>query len=355
MNLLTPFQLGTLSVPNRVILAPLTRARAGLDNVPGELMARYYAQRASGGVLIAEATMIDPDGLTWPQQPGIHNSAQVEGWNRVVDAVHASGGRIFLQIWHPGRATHPDLNRGLQPVSSTDRPIRGDTIHTPNGKKPYSAPRRLETDEVPKYVELFRKAAENAHKAGFDGIQLHAAHGYLIDQFLRNGVNDRTDKYGGSVENRARFLFEVIDAVLTVYAPGRVGFRVSPLVEYNDMSDSEPKALIGHVAIEAERRKLGHIELRNGKWDAPEEIELARLVRANYSGALLRNGGFDREAAEQTLHDKLADAIVFGTAFLANPDLPRRLLLNAPLNEPDTATFYAHGEKGYIDYPALAI
>ncbi|WP_404424810.1 alkene reductase [Nibricoccus sp. IMCC34717] len=354
MHLLTPLQMGTLSVPNRVFLSALTRARAGLDNVPGELMAQHYAQRASGGVLFTDATMVDPDGLAWPHQPGLVNGAQVEGWKRVNDAVHAAGGRIFVQLWHPGRATHAALNRGVQPVSSTDRPIRDDTIHTPQGKVPYEAPRRLGLDEISTYVDFFRKAAAKAHDAGFDGVQIHAAHGYLVDQFLRDGVNDRLDRYGGTVENRARFLFEVIDAVLTVFHPGRVGFRVSPRVGFNDNKDSNPRELVSHVAAEAERRKLGHFELRNTRWDDPEETELAKLVRSYYSGCLLRNGGFTREGAEQTLKGGLADAIVFGKAFLANPDLPMRLLKNAPLNEPDEPTFYAQGAKGYTDYPFLA-
>ncbi len=354
MHLLTPFQLRNLSVPNRVFMAPLTRTRADAHNIPGELMASYYAQRASAGLIFAEATMIAADAQAWPQQPGIHSSAHIAGWKKVTTAVHAAGGRIFLQIWHPGRATHPDLNAGVQPVSSSDKPIRDDTIHTFTGKKPYPTPRRLRIEEIPTIVAQFRHAAENAQLAGFDGVQVHGAHGYLIDQFLRDGVNDRTDSYGGSVAHRARFLFEVIDAAVSVWGPERVGFRISPLVAFNDMTDSDAPALVTHIAREADRRQLNHFELRHADSQAPAELALAHIARENFHGPLLRNGGFNRETGEAALRSGLADAIVYGMHFLTNPDLPRRFLLNSPLNPPDPATLYAHDAKGYTDYPFLA-
>ena len=356
MELLSPTQLGSLSIPNRVLFAPLTRVRANAENVPGELMADYYRQRASAGLLIAEATMVTADGQAWSHQPGIHSTAHVAGWRRVTDAVHAAGGRIYLQIWHPGRATHPLLNHGQQPVSSSDKPLGNDTIHTPEGKFPYPAPRRLGLEEIPGIVALFKKAAENAQLAGFDGVQIHGAHGYLIDQFLRDGVNDRTDDYGGSLANRARLLFEIMDAASTVFGMGRIGVRISPLVPFNDMTDSAPAALVAHVAAESEKRGLGFLELRHDHYDRPAEYELAAIARRHFSGSLVRNGGFTRDAGEAAIREHTADAISYGVPFLANPDLPLRFLINAPLNQPNPSTFYVPASRaGYTDYPFLAV
>ncbi|TAG33505.1 MAG: alkene reductase [Verrucomicrobia bacterium] len=355
MQLLSPGQLGTLSIPNRVLFAPLTRVRADAENVPGELMAEYYAQRASAGLLIAEATMVAADGLAWPHQPGIHSTAQVAGWRRVTDAVHAAGGRIYLQIWHPGRATHGALNAGAQPLSASAKVLRGDTIHTPEGKLAYPVPRALRADELPGIVAQFGRAAENARLAGFDGVQIHGAHGYLLDQFLRNGVNERTDAYGGSITHRARLLFEVVDAAARVFGIGRVGLRVSPLVPFNDMYDSDPSALLTHIAVESERRGLGFLELRHAHFDTEAEGKLAATARRHFSGALVRNGGFTREAGEAAIREGSADAIAYGVAFLANPDLPIRFLKNAALNPPDATTFYSVASRtGYTDYPFLA-
>lgn len=354
MQLLSPTQLGSLSIPNRVLFAPLTRVRANAENVPGTLMADYYRQRASAGLLIAEATMVAADAQAWPHQPGIHDTAHVAGWRRVTDAVHASGGRIYLQIWHPGRATHAALNGGAVPISSSDKPLRGDTIHTPQGKLDYPAPRRLRTDELPGIVALFLRAAENAQLAGFDGVQIHGAHGYLLDQFLRDSVNDRTDAYGGSLANRARLVFEVVDAAAAVFGMGRVGLRFSPRVPFNDMADSDPAALVAHVASESEKRGLGFLELRHPHFDDPAEYELARIARKHFSGSLVRNGGFTRDAGEAAIREGLADGIAYGVPFLANPDLPRRFLLNAALNQPNPATFYVPASPaGYTDYPFL--
>lgn len=353
MKLLTPLTVGDLSLPNRVIMAPLTRVRADGRHVATDLIAEHYRQRASAGLLIAEATMVAGDARAFGWEPGIYSAAHVEGWRTVTTAVHAAGGRIALQLWHPGRATHPDLNDGVQPVSSSDRPIRDDTIHTPNGSQPYPVPRPLRTDEIPAIVEHFRRGAENAFEAGFDAVELHGAHGYLLDQFLRDGVNDRTDAYGGSLGNRARLLFETIDAAIGVFGPGRVGVRISPLVPFNDMKDSDAPALVAHVAAELQRREAAFLELRHERHDGPGEQELARIARRHYRGTLILNGGFDRDSGEAAVQRGLADAVAYGRPFLANPDLPRRFLLNAPLNPVDEPTLYSSGPKGYIDYPFL--
>ncbi len=353
MKLLTPLTAGELQLPNRVLMAPLTRVRADQQHVATDLIVEHYRQRASAGLLIAEATMVAGDARAFGWEPGIYSDAHVEGWRKVTTAVHAGGGRIVLQLWHPGRATHPDLNEGLQPVSSSDRLIRNDTIHTPKGKQAYPAPRALRTDELPGIVALFRRGAENARAAGFDGVELHGAHGYLLDQFLRDGVNDRTDAYGGSLANRSRLLFEAIDAAIDVFGPGRVGVRISPLVSFNDMKDSDPAALVAHVAEELQLRGAAFLHLRHARHDAPGEADLARVARKHYRGALILNGGFDRETGEAAVQSGLGDAIAYGMSFIANPDLPRRFLLNAPLNKVDEARLYSSGPEGYIDYPYL--
>jgi N-ethylmaleimide reductase len=354
MKLLTPVTVGDLTLPNRVLMAPLTRVRADHQHVATDLIAEHYRQRASAGLLIAEATMVDGNNRAFGWEPGIYSPAHVEGWRKVTQAVHDAGGRIALQLWHPGRATHPFLNHGLQPVSSSDKPIRGDTIHTPQGKQPYPAPRALRTDEIPGIIAHFRRGAENAKAAGFDAVELHGAHGYLLDQFLRDGVNDRTDQYGGSIANRARLLFEVIDEAIQVFGPGRVGVRISPLVAFNDMVESNAPALVAHVATELQKRGAAFLELRHARHDGPGEKELARIARQHYSGVLIRNGGFDRTSGEAAVQSGMADAIAYGMPFIANPDLPERFRRNAPLNPVDQATLYSEGPKGYIDYPALA-
>jgi N-ethylmaleimide reductase len=354
MQLLTPVRLGDLTLKNRVFMAPLTRVRADEQHVPGDLIAEHYRQRASGGLLIAEATMVDEHARAFGLEPGIYSDAHAAGWKRATDAVHAAGGHMALQLWHPGRATHQDLNHGRQPVSSSHRAIRDDSIHTPSGKQPYPTPRALRTEEIPGIVELFRLGAVRAKAAGFDYVEVHGAHGYLIDQFLRDGLNDRTDRYGGSLENRARLLFEIVDAVIGVFGAARVGVRISPLVGFNDMVDSAPAALVEHVAAGLQARGAAFLHLRAAKHDAPAEVELARIARKFFHGALVRNGGYTREAAEADLQAGLADAFAFGMPFIANPDLPARFAANAPLNAVDMGTLYATGAKGYNDYPALA-
>ncbi len=354
MQLLSPLQIGNVTVPNRVFMAPLTRVRADENHVATDLIAEHYRQRAGGGLLIAEATMVDPNARAFGLEPGIYSDAHAAGWRKVTDAVHAAGGRIALQLWHPGRATHHDLNHGLQPISSSNKPIRHDDIHTPKGKQPYPAPRALRTEEIPGIVELFRLAAVRADAAGFDFVEIHGAHGYLIDQFLRDGVNDRTDRYGGSLENRTRLLFEIVDAAIGVLGAARVGVRISPLTPGNDMHDSNPVVLVEHIARGLQQRGVAFMHVRAVKHEAPEEVELARVARRNFSGVLIRNGGYTREAAEADLHAELADAIAFGMKFIANPDLPTRFAQNAPLNEVDLKRLYSPGPKGYTDYPVLA-
>lgn len=353
MKLLTPLSAGELQLPNRVLMAPLTRVRADRQHVATDLIVEHYRQRASAGLLIAEATMVAGDARAFGWEPGIYGPAQVEGWRKVTTAVHAAGGRIMLQLWHPGRATHPDLNNGLQPVSSSNQAIRHDSIHTPKGKQAYPVPRPLRTDELPGIVALFRRGAENAREAGFDGVELHGAHGYLLDQFLRDGVNDRTDGYGGALANRARLLFETIDAAIGVFGPGRVGVRISPLVAFNDMKDSDAPALVAHVATELQQRGAAFFELRHAKHDGPGEQELVRIARKHFRGTLILNGGFDRASGEAAVQSGLADAITYGRLFIANPDLPERFARNAPLNPLDEATLYSEGPKGYTDYPFL--
>jgi N-ethylmaleimide reductase len=354
-RLLSPVSLGALRLRNRVVMAPLTRTRAEPGHVPGELIRDYYAQRAGAGLIISEATMVAPDASAFINEPGIYTEAQIAGWKAVTDAVHAAGGLIALQLWHPGRAAHPYTNDGTQSVSSTDRAIRDDGINTPQGKVPQAVPRRLTTEELPGIVERFRQGAENARRAGFDAVQVHGAHGYLLDQFLRDGVNDRKDAYGGSIEKRARLLFEVVDAVIGVYGADRVGLRISPLVAYNDVVDSNPEGLVAHVAREFERRDGAFFELRHQQHDDPAELELARIARKTLSVPLLRNGGYDRDSGEADLAADRADAIVYGSLYIANPDLTERFRRRAPLNAVDRASIYTAGPHGYTDYPTLDV
>lgn len=353
-DLFSPLAAGDLELPNRIVMAALTRARAGRTHIPNELMAEYYAQRASAGLIITEATMVAADGCAFTGEAGLFDEACVAGWQRVTEAVHARGGRIMVQLWHPGRAAHSLLNNGVQPVSSTDRAILTGTIHTPAGKRRYEAPRRLRSDELPGIVDLFRAAARRARAAGFDGAQLHGAHGYLLDQFLRDGVNDRQDAWGGSLAARARLLLECVDAACEAFGPGRISVRISPRVGFNDMQDSDPAALVQYVAEALDARRLAFLELRHADQGAAEEQALAQLARRRFRGALLLNGGFDPASAAAAVASGRADAIVFGSAFIANPDLVERVRRGAGLGAPDAATFYTPGPVGYIDYPTLA-
>ena len=353
-DLFTPLQAGELALPNRILMAPLTRCRAEDGHVPGELMATHYAQRASAGLLIAEATMAMEGNSAFWHEPGIHSEAQVAGWKKVTDAVHAAGGRIVLQVWHGGRACHPLLNDGRQPVAPSALAITGDEVHTPKGKQPYVVPRELRDDELPGIVAGFKQAAENALAAGFDGVEVHGANGYLLDQFLRDGSNRRTGPYGGSMANRARLLFEVLEAVAAVWGSERVGLRLSPLNRFNFMSDSDPVGLAGWLAGQLNPFNLAYLHLMRGDFLGPTELDVLTPVRERYRGVLIANMGYTPAEAEAAIGAGQCDAVAFGVPFLANPDLVARIRAGGPLNEADMNTFYTPGPKGYLDYPFLA-
>lgn len=340
-------------MPNRILMAPLTRCRAEAGHVPGPLMAEYYAQRASAGLIIAEATMAIEGNSAFYAEPGIYSEGQIAGWRGVTDAVHAKGGRIFLQIWHGGRACHPLFNNGAQPVAPSAIAITNEEVHTPEGKKPYVVPRELRDDELPGIVAGFEKAAANANAAGFDGVEIHSANGYLLDEFLRDGANKRTGRYGGAVENRARLLLEVIESVSGVVGSERVGVRLSPLNSFNSMSDSDPIGLATWLAKRLDECGLAYLHLMRADFLGQQHGDVVTPVRGNFRGRLLLNMGFTPEEATAAISKNQADAVAFGTPFLANPDLPARIQAGAPLNAPDAATFYSPGPKGYTDYPFL--
>ncbi len=350
--LFTPLQMGALTLPNRILMAPLTRCRAEDDHVPGDLMAQHYSQRASAGLIIAEATMAMEGNSAFWREPGIYSAAQIAGWKKTTDAVHAAGGRIFLQIWHGGRACHPLLNNGKQPVAPSAIAIN-DEVHTPEGKKPYVVPHELRDDELPGIVAGFRQAAVNAKAAGFDGVEVHGANGYLLDQFLRDGSNKRSGPYGGSRENRARLLFEVLEAVIGVWGSDRVGVRFSPLNSYNSMIDSDPIGLYSWLAGEMNRFNLAYMHVMRGDFFQQQTGDVMTPMRASYQGVMIGNMGYSQAEAEAAIAAGQLDAVAFGTAFLANPDLPARFKAGAPLNAADPATFYTQGPQGYTDYPTL--
>ncbi len=352
-TLFTPLKLGALDVPNRIFMAPLTRCRAGDEHIPNALMAEYYAQRTSAGLIIAEATMATEGNSAFWKEPGIYSSKQIAGWQRVTDAVHAADGRIFLQIWHGGRACHPLLNRGAQPVAPSPIAITNDEVRTPEGKKPYVIPRELRDDELPGIVAGFKKAAENAKAAGFDGIEIHGANGYLLDEFLRDGSNQRTGPYGGSFENRARLTLEVLKAVDAVWGSDRVGLRISPLNSYNSMIDSDPVGLFTWLATRLNDYHLAYLHVMRGDFFRQQNGDVMTPIRQHYKGVLIANMGYTGEEAGKDISAGKIDAVAFGTSFLANPDLPARIKADAPLNRPRPAKFYTWGEEGYTDYPVL--
>jgi N-ethylmaleimide reductase len=351
-DLFTPLPLGPLLLPNRVLMAPLTRCRAEEGHVPGPLMETHYAQRASAGLLIAEATMAMEGHSAFWREPGIHSPAQVEGWRGVTEAVHQAGGRIVLQIWHGGRACHPLLNEGRQPVAPSPLAIRNDTVRTPEGPQPYVRPRELADDELPGIVEGFRLAARNAIAAGFDGVEVHGANGYLLDSFLRDGSNQRPGPYGGAIPGRARLLLEVLEAVRP--ETPLLGLRLSPLNSYNDMLDSDPVALVRWLAERLNSASLDYLHLMRGDFLGRQQAEVLAPARQLFRGVLIANMGYGAAEANAAIEAGAIDAVAFGTAFLANPDLPERLRRGAPLNSPDPATFYTQGPVGYTDYPSLA-
>ena len=349
--LFSPLKMGALTVPNRIFMAPLTRCRADDAHVPRDLMAAYYAQRASAGLLIAEATMAMAGNSAFWHEPGIHSPEQIAGWRRVTDAVHQAGGRIFLQVWHGGRACHPLLNDGAQPVAPSPLAITGDEVHTPQGKQPYVVPRELRDEELPGIVAGFRQAAINALAAGFDGVEVHGANGYLLDQFLRDGSNQRSGPYGGDWSGRARLLFEVLEAVCDAVGSQRVGLRLSPLNSFNDMRDSNPVGLAQWLASEVNRFDLAYLHLMRGDFFGVQQGDVMTPVRAAYRGVLIGNMGYRPEEAAEAVRTGKVDAVAFGVAFLANPDLPARIAAGAPLSAPNPATFYTAGPEGYLDYP----
>jgi len=352
LDLFSEITLGDIELSNRAIMAPLTRARAE-NHIPTDLMAKYYAQRAGAGLIIAEATMVTEGTSAFMSEPGIYSQAQIEGWKKVTNAVHAKGGKILLQLWHGGRACHPDLNEGKVPVAASAIAI-DDEVHTPQGKKPYTLPKALETIEVGDIVAAFKQAAVNAKEAGFDGIEIHGANGYLLDNFLRDGTNQREDQYGGSIENRARLLFEVLEAVIDVWGSGKVGVRTSPLNGFNSMKDSDPVGLTRWLAEHLNQFNLAYWHLMRTDFFGVQKGDVMSPARALYQGNLMGNMGYSKEEASQAIAEQQLDVIAFGVPFISNPDLVKRFKHDAALNEADPDTFYMGGASGYTDYPAMA-
>ncbi len=352
-KLFEPLQLGSITLKNRILMAPLTRSRAGEEHMPNALMAEQYAQRASAGLIIAEATMVMEGNSAFWKEPGIHSAEQIAGWKLTTDAVHAAGGKIFLQIWHGGRACHPLLNSGAQPVAPSALAITNDQVYTPQGKQPYVIPRELRDDELPAIVAGFRQAALNARAAGFDGVEIHGANGYLLDEFLRDGSNQRSGPYGGSIENRARLMLDVITAVSDVIGSDRVGLRISPLNSFNSMRDSDPIGLAVWLAKKLNDYSLAYLHVMRADFLGEQHGDVMTPVREHYRGVLIGNMGYSADEAESAIADGKLDAVAFGVPFLANPDLPERFRRGATLNVADPATFYGDGAKGYTDYPAL--
>jgi 2,4-dienoyl-CoA reductase-like NADH-dependent reductase (Old Yellow Enzyme family) len=348
-TLFDPLRIGELSLPNRILMAPLTRMRAGTARVPNALMKEYYTQRASAGLIISEATVVTPMGIGYADTPGIWSAEQVEGWEQVTSAVHQAGGRMFLQLWHVGRISHPLFLNGETPVAPSAVAPKGH-VSLIRPETPYVVPRALERTEIRAVIEAFRHGAANAQRAGFDGVELHAANGYLIDQFLQDNANRRSDEYGGPIENRARLLLEVVDQLVSVWGPGRVGVHLAPRSDVHDMGDSDRTGTFTHVARELGKRRIAFICARERLGDD----RIGPRLKAAFGGVYVMNEGFTRETAEQVVASGEADAVAFGKLFIANPDLPRRFALRAPLNEWQADKFYFGAAQGYVDYPALA-
>ncbi|WP_285960871.1 alkene reductase [Pseudomonas tohonis] len=362
-NLFQPTRLGSLELPNAVVMAPLTRQRSlQPGNIPSELNATYYAQRASAGLIISEATQVCPEGQGYAWTPGIHSAEQVEGWKKVTRAVHDKGGRIVLQLWHVGRISHPLLQPGgVDPVAPSAIQAKADCyVQEADGshhREPTAKPRALALDEIPGVVAAYAQGAANALRAGFDGVEVHAANGYLLDQFLCSGSNQRTDAYGGSAANRARLVLQVIDAVIaTTGDSGRVGVRISPMGTFGDISDANPRETFGYLVEQLNSRNLAYLHINKPDWlggTFEGFDDLLRELRDRYQGRIILAGGLDSGSAEQALASGLADAVAFGRPYIANPDLVERLRQGAALNQPDANTFYGGAEAGYTDYPTL--
>ena len=356
-DLFKPVRLGDIELANRIVMAPLTRSRAGDASIPGPMNAEYYRQRATAGLIVAEATQISQQGQGYAFTPGIHTEAQVAGWRRVTDAVHAEGGRMFLQLWHVGRISHPSLQPGggLPVAPSAIRPEQGQAF-TATGFQPFVTPRALRADEIPGIVQDYATAARNALAAGFDGVEIHAANGYLIDQFLRSSTNHRSDQYGGSVEHRCRFLAEVVAAVVAVAGPSRTGIRFSPLSPANDIADADPETTFRAAVAIVDRHKLVYMHCVEGATQGPRDVAGGfdlQILRRAFSGLFMANNGYNDVLAEEAVRDGHADLVAFGRPFIANPDLVARMRLGEKLAEGDRATYYGGDARGYTDYPTL--
>lgn len=347
-TLFRPLKLGALTLPNRIIMAPLTRSRASEGRIPNDLMAEYYEQRASAGLILSEATAVDPMGVGYANTPGIWSNEQIEGWKKITKRVHAKDGKIFMQLWHVGRISDPMFLNGELPVAPSAIAPDGH-VSLVRPQKAFVTPRALETHEIPAIVEAYRKGAENAKASGFDGVELHGANGYLLDQFLQDGTNKRTDQYGGTLENRARLFLEATDAVISVWGADRVGVHISPRGDSHYISDSNPRATFTYLATELGKRKIAFIFAREYKGADSLGPELKKA----FGGVYIVNEKFSQSSAEEILNEGHADAVSFGVPFISNPDLPRRFAEGAALNETNFATLYGEGPTGYTDYPAL--
>jgi N-ethylmaleimide reductase len=360
-DLFSPLTLGPITLPNRMVMAPLTRSRAAEGDVPSDLAVTYYTQRATAGLIITEATQISAQGKGYPKTPGIFTDTQVAGWRKVTDSVHAAGGHIFLQLWHVGRISHPTTQvGGALPVGPSAIKPAGKIFTDSGEEQEFVTPRALELSEIPGIVQQYVDGARNAKEAGFDGVEVHGANGYLLDQFLRDGSNHRTDEYGGSVENRARLLLEVTEAVIQVWGADRVGVRLSPYSGFNDMHDSDPVTTFSYVARKLHSLGVTYLHIiepvaQNHPMATPESLTrpIAPILREAFEGTFMINGGYDKESGTAAIESGTADLICYGVPFIANPDLVKRYQTNAALNTPDPSSFYSGDGKGYTDYPAL--
>jgi len=352
-NLFTSITIGDLELPNRIVMAPLTRNRAGEGNVPQAMGVTYYQQRASAGLIITEATQVSPEGIGYPATPGIHSQEQIDGWRKVTEAVHSKGGHIFLQLWYCGRISHPSLLPDEQtPVSASAIKPEGEAV-TYTGMQPYVQPRSLTREDITGLIEQYRQATQNAQTAGFDGVEVHAANGYLIDQFLRDGTNQRDDEYGGSVENRTRLLQQVIEAVSDAWQPGKIGVRISPENGFNDIKDSQPQVTFNYVVKALSGKGLAYLHVVEGDMVTGERNIDYCQIRDHFDGPYMANCGYTLEKAQTALEQGDADLVSFGSLYIANPDLPERFKAGAELNTPDQNTFYGGDEHGYTDYSTM--
>lgn len=357
MDIFSTYKLGDLDLLNRIVMAPMTRSRAIEGNVPSPLALQYYEQRATAGLIITEGSQVSKQGVGYIRTPGIHTVEQVEAWKKITDGVHDRGGKIFIQLWHVGRVSHPDFHDGELPVAPSALPVDGE-VFTLSGSKKIETPRALEITEIPDIIDQFRTGAENAKSAGFDGVEIHGANSYLLDQFLKDGSNHRSDEYGGSIENRTRLPLEVARAVVGVWGPQRVGYRTSSYNSMYSMSDSNPVETLTMLAEKLSDLGIGYLHLVEpigGMMALSEGTKrVAPFVREKFQGTLIVNGGYDGESANEVIEKGDADLVSFGIPFLANPDLPERFRKHVPLNQPDFDTFYVGEEKGYVDYPMLS-